>query len=55
MIAASAFGIISMVISLAGIVILFWLAITVIRALNVYIAKNRVSSLRDDPNYGSHL
>ncbi len=54
MIAASMFGTIYMVISVAAVVILFWLAITVIRALNVYIARNRIVTSQDDPNHMAH-
>ena len=55
MIEATVFGVIYIAISVAGLVILFWLAITAIRAMNVYIARNRSSSTRDDPNYGARL
>jgi len=36
------FASVYLIVALAGVVILFWLAITAIRALNVYIAKNRL-------------
>lgn len=36
------FSVVYLVMALAAVVILFWLAITAIRALNVYIAKNRL-------------
>ncbi|MBC7725451.1 MAG: hypothetical protein H7146_11995 [Burkholderiaceae bacterium] len=36
------------VVALAAIVALFWLVITIIRALNVYIAKNRLQMARDE-------
>ncbi|MDH6235608.1 hypothetical protein [Cryobacterium sp. CG_9.6] len=37
----NAFVTVSLIAALAAVVVLFWLAITAIRALNVYIAKNR--------------
>lgn len=33
-------GIVSVLLSIAGVVVFFWLAFTAIRAMNVYIAKN---------------
>ncbi|WP_158603961.1 hypothetical protein [Cryobacterium tepidiphilum] len=36
------FSTVYLVVALAAVVILFWLAITAIRALSVYIAKNRL-------------
>ncbi len=54
MFALDAFDIIYLIVALAGIAILFWLAITAIRAMNVYIAKNQVSSTHD-ADYGARL
>ncbi len=55
MFALEAVSIVYMIVALAGLVILFWLAITAIRAMNIYIAKNRVSSMRNDQDYGARL
>ncbi len=55
MFAVDALEIVHMIVALAGLVILFWLAITAIRAMNVYIAKNRVSSMRNDQDYVARL
>ncbi len=54
MFALEAFGIIYIIVALAGIAILFWLAITAIRAMNVYIAKNQVASTQD-ADHGARL
>ncbi len=43
MFAASGFALVYLLVLLAGVVILFWLAITAIRALNVYIANNKAA------------
>ena len=40
----NAFVTVYLIAALAAVVVLFWLAITAIRALNVYIAKNRQPS-----------
>ena len=41
--------VIFLLIPLAGIATLFWLAITAIRAMNVYIARNRIDDHRKAP------
>lgn len=41
------FGIVSLLLSIAGVVVFFWLIFTAIRALNVYIAKNDPSLRKD--------